>query len=209
MADQASQPNSANSQPNPAPRKSSGCAKALVIVGALTFLMLLVCAGVVGGLAWSIWPTIISNPVEVAAVGKQILDVDVPPEFEAMTGFKMDNFAMSMQMAAYRRKDEKGSLVLGAFRMKLENVMQKPEFQSKSGKDLHLKLSDTKVVDFKVREQSVPFRFSNAVDQDSQKKFRVVEAEFESNGESKFFKLVLEDEVYDEAATIQLIESIR
>lgn len=209
MADQVSRPDIPDPQPSAAPGKTSGCAKAIFIVGSLTFLMVLCCAGVVGGIAWSIWPTVIGNPVEISAAGKQILDVNIPPEFEAMTGFKMDNFAMSMQMAAYRRKDQKGSLVLGGLRMKLGNTIQRPEFHSKSDKTQKLKIGETKVLEFKVGEQTVPFRFSKAVDQDSNQKFRVVETEFESNGESKFFKLTLEEEAYDEQSAIRMIESIR
>lgn len=209
MADQVGRSDISMPQTSTAPGKTSGCAKAIFIVGSLTFLMVLCCAGVVGGIAWSIWPTVIGNPVEISAVGKQILDVNIPPEFEATTGFKMDNFAMSMQMAAYRRKDQKGSLVLGSLRMKLGNAVQRPEFHSKSDKSQKLKIGETKVLEFKVREQTVPFRFSNAVDQESNQKFRVVEAEFESNGETKFFKLTLEEEVYDEQSAIRIIESIQ
>lgn len=209
MADQVNQPDIPGQQASATARKKSGCVKAILIVGCLTFLMVLCCAGIVGGIAWSIWPTVIENPTEIAAVGQQILEVSIPPQFEATTGFKMDNFAMSMQMAAYRRKDGKGSLVLGSLHMKLGNAIQRPEFHSKSDKSQRLKIGETKVRDFQVREQSVPFRFSNAVDQDSKQKFRVVEAEFESQGESKFFKLVLEEEVYDEESAIRMIESIR
>lgn len=209
MTNEAPRPDTRVSQPSAPGRKSSGCAKAVVIVGGLTLLMLLVCAGIVGGIAWSIWPTFIENRDEIAATGKQILDVTIPPEFEPATGFKMTNFAIAMQMAAYRRTDDKGSLILGSLKMKLGTAIQKPEFQSKSEKTPRLKIGETKVIEFEVRGQKVPFRFSDAVEQDTDKKYRVVEAEFESDTETKFFKLILEDDVYDEAATIQMIESIR
>lgn len=209
MADQISQRNIRDGQTSATPGKKSGCVKAILIVGCLTLLMTLCCAGIVGGIAWSIWPTVIEDPVGIAALGQQILAVTIPPEFEPTTGFKMDNFAMSMQMAAYRRKDGKGSLVLGSLRMKVGNAIQKPEFHSKSDKSQRLKIGETKVRNFQVREQSVPFRFSDAVDQESNRKFRVVETEFEAQGESKFFKLVLEEEAYDEESAVRIIESIR
>jgi len=183
------------------------------MVGGLGLIVMLLCCGVGGWMMWSLFPKMTSNPVEVAEIGKQVLDVEIPDDFQPETAMTIDNFAMTMRMANFRHKQDKGTLLLGDFQMKLGNHDQKLDIQQKldqNSKDgPKLQMGDSKVREFQVRGKAVPFRFSDAVDQETKKKFRVVEGDLEAPKGGAFIKLIIDAEAYDEDAVVKMIESIR
>lgn len=194
----------------PMRREKSGCGTAVLIICGLVLLLVLVCGGTIGWFTWSFWPKMTDKPAEVTALSKQILDMEIPDEFEPGMAISMDNnFAMSMKMVMYKHKENKGSLMLGSFKMKVSNPGEKPDLMGKNNDSLNLQMGDSKVKEIKVRGKDVPFRFSDAVEEQTNKKYRVVEGEMESEGVTTFLKLILEEDSFDEDEAIQMIESIR
>ncbi|MDB5343291.1 MAG: hypothetical protein JWP89_1668 [Schlesneria sp.] len=204
-------PEDPNTQsPTPA-KKSSGCGKVILIVGGLMFLLMLVCGGGIGFFAYSFWPKIATQPAEVAAISKEILDLDIPEGFVPENAISMNNFMMTMRMATYRHPDGKGDLMLGNFQVKVgkPDQSQKPDFSGSDNKSKKLTIGETEIKEFPVRGKQVPFRFSDAVDEESNEKYRVVEAEFGDAGVTTFLKLSVPEDSYDEEAVVKMIESIR
>jgi len=86
--------------PNDEPRRQSefrerpaggGCFKIALIVGVIGFFGLLVCCG---GLAWfgrGLMPKVATTPAEVAALGQEVMQIDIPAEFVGQGGMSMDN----------------------------------------------------------------------------------------------------------------------
>lgn len=169
---------------------------------------MVLCCGAGAWFATSFMPKIATNPAEVTEIGKQILDLDIPKEFQPETAISMDNFAMIMKMANYKHQDNAGNLIIGNAQIKMGDPRQQPDFQ-KSGQTRALQMGDTVVRELIVRGDKVPFRFSEAVETNSKKDFHVVEGELRSGGVTTFLKLELEAGVYNEEEVIEMIQSIR
>ncbi|MBS0205182.1 MAG: hypothetical protein JSS49_19945 [Planctomycetes bacterium] len=189
------------------PKKSGGCGKTLLIVGGIGLFTMLLCCGVGGWFAWSVMPKVATNPAEVTAISKEILEMDIPKEFRPESAISMNNFAMTMKMATY--KYNAGNLTIGTFRMKVGDQRQKPDFQQSTNQAMNLQMGNTVVHELTVRGEKVPFRFSEAVDTDSKKDYHVVEGELTSAGTTTFLKLVLEEGDFNENEVVKMIESIR
>ncbi len=213
MAERDGWPDDPNVQAPTNRKSSSGCGKVLLIVGGLGLTVMLLCCGIGGWFAWTLQPKFINNPVEVTDMGKQILDVKIPEGFQPDTAVNMDNFVMTMRMANFKHTEGKGMLLLGDIRMKIGDPNQKVDFQQNrqmnGKKTLNMRTIKTETREFDVRGKKVPFRFSEAVDQDSNKEFRVVEGNLDIPGGGVFIELAIEADAYDEDAVIEMIESIR
>lgn len=196
--------------PKPA-KKGSGCGKIVLILGGLMFLMMLVCAGGIGFVAYSFWPKISTTPAEVTTLSKEILDLDVPADFNPAMSFVMDNFIMKMRMVSYNQKEGKGDLMFGDLQVKAgdpKQQQQRPDLSGSDSKSKKLHIGETEVKELTVRGKAVPFRFSDATD-DSDQKYRVVEGDFQTGTTTTFIKYSIQEDLYDEEAVTQMIEGIR
>ncbi len=210
MANQGTWPDDPNvQQPSVKQKSSGGCWSVVLIVGGLGLIVMLLCCGAGGWVAWSLFPKMTNNAAEVAEIGKQVLDIQIPDDFQADTALTIDNFFMKMRMVNFRQNQDKGTLLLGDFQLKLGNPNVKQHREQNSMDDRKLQMGDTKVREFQVRGKQVPFRFSDAVDQDSKMKFRVVEGDLQAPNGGVFIKLIIEADKYDEDAAVKMIESIR
>lgn len=211
MTAQDAWPEDPNIQSSPPAKKGSGCGKVVLIVGGVMFLMLLICGGGIGFFAYSFWPKIATQPAEVTAISKEILDLEIPEGFVPENAISLNNFMMAMRMATYRHPGGKGDLMLGNFLVKVgkPDQNQKPDFTGSDSKSKKLTVGETEIKEFPVRGKQVPFRFSDAVDDESNEKYRVVEGEFSDGGLTTFLKLSVPEDAYDEEAAIRMIESIR
>jgi hypothetical protein len=213
MAEQDNWPANPSEQPASEQQKSSGgCMKIGLIIGGLGLVLVLVCCGGFAFFAGSFVPKIVTTPAEVAAMSKQIVEMDIPPEFQGEAGFNMDNFAVTMRMVKFKHNAGKGDLMLMNIKVKMGDPKQKIDFKNQQGmndKERNLELGDSTTKDFDIRGQKVTFRFTEAVDSDKNVPCHVVEGSIaEPNGTTEI-KLVLEDDAYDEEAVVKMIESIR
>jgi hypothetical protein len=191
-----------------------GCLKFALIIAALTGAMMLFCCGGVVWIGWGFVPKIAATPAEVKALGEQAMKIDIPPEFTADTGFSMDNWLLTMQMANYKHKDGGSVLLIGSLQIKFGDVKdQKDLFKKQTNKHsedaFKLDVKSTVEKEFTIRGTPTKFLFSEAVKAGNAEKMRVVSSEFTSPSGITMFHLVLKEETYDEEAVIKLIESIR
>lgn len=191
-----------------------GCLKFALVVGGLSFVGLLVCCG---GLTWFFWgffPTVATTPADVAAVGQQVMQIDIPEEFVGKAGFTIDNRLIAMRFATFLHKNGKGTLLIGDIQIKVGDLKdQHADFkarsqqQSKDQKKLTIKKTEER--EFTIRGKPVTFKFSEADEDGTDKKFRLVTGELEAPGSITILQLTLEEEAYDEDAVVKMIESIR
>lgn len=88
-----------------APQKMSTGSKVMLVLLAIFGGIVLLCCG--GGLfIYSrIRTSVYETPAEVAAVRKQIMQIDVPDQFKPAGGADIDLFIYRMKMATYQRKE--------------------------------------------------------------------------------------------------------
>ena len=209
--------------PNEVPRQQSqpreqksggGCFKIALIVGGIGFLGMLVCCG---GLVWfgrGLMPKLVTSPADVAAVGQEVMKIEIPPEFVGQAGMSMDNWVMTMKFATYEHKEQKGTLLIGSMQVKIGNPKDqqaafKNQTKQQSDGEQGLKITTTVDREFTIRGKPVPFKFSEAEQEGTGKKFRLVSSEIATPGGLLIFQLKLEEEVYDEEAVVKMIESIQ
>ena len=191
-----------------------GCLKFALVVGGLSFVVLVVCCG---GLVWFIWgfvPKLVTAPADVAAVGQEIMKIEIPEEFVGQAGISMDNFAMTMKFATYQHKEQKGTLLIGSNQVKIGNPKdQQAVFKntSKQQADIEkgLKIMETVDREFTILGKLATFKFSEAEKEGTDKKFRIVSSEIDSPGGMLIFHLMLEEDAYDEETVVKMIESIQ
>lgn len=191
-----------------------GCWKVALVVGGIGFLCMLVCCGGVGWFVWSFVPTMASNPADVSKLGQQVLQIDLPEDYVGDMGMSIDNWLVSMKIANYRHKDGKGSLLIGALQVKVGDISgHQARFNSHtaehSDQDQKLIIRKTEEREFTVRGRKVPFKFSEADEAESGKKFRQVSGQIDGSNAITIFQLTLEEEAYDDEAVVKMIESIK
>jgi len=202
-----------NDAPLPAKKKKmSGCMFASLILGGLGVVGLVVCCGGVVALGYMFQPTVSKVPDEVAAAGKQILNITVPPEFTGEESISMDNFVFTMRIAQYRHKEGKGNLMMGAFRVKLgdpnQAKMQQGQFreplQQQHFGQIVVKKSDS--IEVTIDGQKVSVTISEGTNQQTQKEVHMVSFDFVHGSDPTFFVMSLDDDVWDQDAVIQMLE---
>ncbi|MEK6262614.1 MAG: hypothetical protein AABP62_28800 [Planctomycetota bacterium] len=196
------------------PKSGGGCLKVALIVGGIGFFGMLVCCG---GLFWfgrGLLPKMVTTPAEVAALGQEVMKIDIPADFVGQAGMSMDNFAMTMKFANYQHKEQKGTLMIGSMHVKIgdpkdhQAAFNNQKAQQSVAQE-GLKITTTADREFTIRGKPVTFKFSEAEKEGTDKKFRLVSSEFESGGGLMMFQLTLEEEAYDEEAVVKMIESIQ
>ena len=196
------------------PKSGGGCLKVALIVGGVGFFGMVVCCG---GLAWFGWgfiPKMATNPADVAALGQEAMQIDIPAEFVGQTGMSMDNWMLTMKFATFQHKEQKGTLMIGSMQVKVGDPKDhqaafKNQKAQQSGAQEGLKITTTADREFTIRGKPVQFKFSEAEQPGTDKKFRLVSSEFESGGVMMMFQLTLEEDAYDEEAVVKMIESIQ
>lgn len=195
-------------------KSGGGCLKWVLILGGLGLLSVLVCCGGGVWLMWGSLPKMVGTPAEVAAVSQEIMQIDIPPDYIGEAGMSADNFIFAMRFATYRHKEGKGQLLIGSMQVKLgASKDQQAEFKNttreRSDNEKKLTITNTEDREFTIRGKKVPFKFSEATEEGTDKKYRLVEGELEGAGTMAVFQLTLEEDAYDEEAVVKMIESIR
>ncbi len=191
-----------------------GCVKFALIVGGLSFAGLLVCCGGLGWFIWGFIPKFASTPADVAALGQQVMQINIPEEFVGETGMSIDNWLIAMKFANYRHKAGKGALLIGSMQVKFGELSdQQADFKARASEQSEdepkLEIKQTEERQFTIRGKRVTFQFSEADEVGTDKKFRLVTGELEAPGRITILQLTLEEEAYDVDAVVKMIESIQ
>ncbi len=213
MSDRDQWPENPNEVPSQ-PKSGGGCLKAVMIIGGIGFIGLVICCG---GLAWfgrGFIPKMVTAPADVAVLGQEVMKIDIPAEFVGQAGMSMDNFAMTMKFATFQHKEQKGTLMIGSMQVKIGDLKdQQAAFNAQKtqqgGAQEGMKITTTEDREFTIQGQPVKFKFSEAEQVGTGKKFQLVSSEFESGGRLMLLQLTLEEDAYDEEAVVKMIESIQ
>lgn len=199
----------------PKKQGTSGCAKVVLIGGGIGLVLMLICCGVGAYFAKSFMPTMVTSPAEVAEMSKQMVDMKIPDDFKGVMGMKMDNFFMTMQIATFEQTEKKGFIQLIDMKLKVNDPNQKAQFRNNPALQQqqqnlpNLKLGSSNMRDFDLRGQPVTFRFTEAVNTDTNKNCHVIDGTIDGPNGFTTIKLIFDDEIYDEDTVVELIESIK
>ncbi len=212
MTDRDRWPNDPNMGPSSQSAKpSGGCGKLTLIILSVGFLTLLLCCGVGTWFTWTLWPNVDNNPAAVNTMAGKILDLKVPAGFEPDVAVSSNTFLWTLNVATFQRPDKKGVLVLGHVQVKF--AQNSPmDFQSRINEDRRLKdlkINKTEEREFEVQGKKIKFRFSEATETKTNQPLRAVEGELPVPGGTKFLKLFLHADEYNDEIAESLIKSIR
>lgn len=216
MSENSSWTDTPDNVPNrPVKKPMSGCLLASLIVGGLGGVCLLVCCGVGAYFAANFAPKITSVPAEVAAVGKLALDMKVPDEFTPANSITMDNFAFTMRIAEFTHQAGKGTMVLGALKMKMGDANQanaqtaqfRGQHDSKISDNLDVKKIESHEI--MIDGQKVAVMIGEATDRTTGKAVHTAKADIASPTGNTFFMLRLDDDVWDQDAVLKMLEEAK
>ena len=212
MADQDNWPANPNEPQSTKSSGGGGCLKIVLIVGALGLVCMVVCCGGAFYFGSQFVPKVTNNAAEVAGVGQQIMKIDIPAEFEGEGAVTIDNAFMTMRIANFKRKTGDSQLMLLKMEMKFGDMKgQGDEFKNKmsgpKADDLDIQKTETR--EFDINGEKVPFKFSEAVNRETKVGYHIVEAQMGTPTNFRTLRLVIEDDDYDEAEVVKMIESIR
>ncbi|MGQ0633919.1 MAG: hypothetical protein ACT4QC_04875 [Planctomycetaceae bacterium] len=205
-------------------RRSSSASRWLVAVGIIGGICLLVCCGGVLGVGWWVSHLVenaaIEDPEKVRELSRQIVEIDVPPQFEPVQGSDI----MFFRMVSYRHKTEpEGELTLveanqqaGAhdFSIDDEPADLSPAGEGQAeGDSPEAENSDADAVHYETREFEVagsPVTFEvGAYKSDAGHPLRSVSGSFRGRRGQVTLSVVAPEDELNDAALERLMKSIR
>lgn len=199
----------------PKKQRMSGCMLASLIVGGTGLVVILICCG--GGIWFGTMfvPTVSKAPAEVANVGKQVLNTDVPEGFSPDNSVVMDNMFFTMRIAQYKQKEGKGEMMMGMMKIKFgdpkQAMDQSRQFRVKFEDEVRgsLEVKKTESREITVNGQKVSVSIGEGVDQNSGKAGHVLSGDFELPSGRTFVLIRTDDDVWDEEAILKMLEDAK
>lgn len=206
-------------EPQPLPpvpkKRMSGCMIAAIIGGIFGTLGLLVCCGVLGWLVTMMMPTTTNVPAEITGIGKKVLDIELPPDFQPETAVTVDNMFMTMQLAKFKHKEGKGDLLLSSFKSKFNQPGQpampadqlRVKFEEEIRNSLDVKKIDTH--DIVINGQTVNASIAEATDRATNQGVHTVTVDIPVPNGQSFIMLKLTDDVWDQDAVLRMLSGAK
>ncbi len=153
------------------------------------------------------------EPAKVAAMQKEIIEIDIPPDVQPAMGMNMNLGVVKMKMVAYS-PDSGTSLMLMQMQISGQSEEQmRDAFRQQAGRQqnntFRQESAETKTV--KVDGQDTDFSFAKGTlnpPNAAAKPVRMVTGMFPSKDGMGFIQYSIDEEKYDEAAVIKTLESI-
>lgn len=203
----------------PHQEESNGCGgKILWILLGIGGLSLLLCCGV-GAFLYSKADfafDVTEDPEAATALTEELVDIDIPAGFEPEGTLHLDMMVMEMELAFYEHAEADGSLaiaemdVIGSDDEDVAAEMRDSMEQSgvdDDGEDLRLVSVDSRT--FEIRGEPAEFEFAELEDRETGEPYRQISGAY--LGRDRPFGaiwLLVEEDHYDEDATVHMIESI-
>ncbi len=163
-----------------------------------------------------------TDPQEITALTKEIVEFDIPADFQPVTGIDAQVFGYGMQLALHESPKDRSSLLVmtlmargqqvdGNAEGEMSRVIQQQlqqQHQQWAKQTLRVEGSDPPRT-FEIRGQQVEFSFEKCEDVSTKGKFRRVTGAFKGKNGFTGVMLVINEESYDEEAVIKTIESIK
>ena len=194
-------------------RKTTSGFKILLICLAVAGVCLLLCCGGVVYLFQTRVKFHANDPAAARDIARKIADFEPPAGYEPRHAMRMNlPLVPSTKAAFFERDDGEGLLILSEFGAATDDTSALREMnralaeQNRAPQRLETLHSESKV--FQIRGKEVRFQFAEAQDEQG-RKYRIVSGAFPAKDGTGHLILQVEGEHYDEAAVIEMIESIR
>lgn len=195
-------------------KRMSGCMLATLIVGGLGLFGMLVCCGGVTWLYLNFVPTISKEPEVVNSLGKQILNAEVLADFAPEGSAVIDNRFLTVRIAKFQHKEGKGDILLGSAKIHFDLKQLKDkidEERKKAEKEFQesVEVDKSEVHKVMINGQEVPVTIAEAKNKETDKDFHQVTANFEHAGTMTFLIMQIDDEIWDEAAVLKMLQEAK
>lgn len=200
--------------------KSTGMStgmKVLIVVLCVFGGGALVCCGVGAYFISKFAPSISQDPEVVEQTTREIVDIDIPDEFQPMHSMSMNMFAVTIKSVQYQRGDGIGMLTLmemgGEFQQggpgqaqQMRDILRE---QNQDLPNLDADDGEPEVREFTIRGEPVDVQFVKATDPETGNSVRQISAVFPGKQGTVMLMLIVDGDAYDEAEVEALLESIR
>lgn len=203
--------------PTPVKKKGmSGCMLASIIVGSLGLVCMLVCCAGAIWLGSMVIPKETKAPAEIAAIGHEVLNTDVLPDFSPDKALTWDNMLFTLKITQFTHKENKGEILMGALKVKFGDLNQakmqsqqlRGPLEEKSRGPLDIKKSESKEI--MINGQKISVSIGEATDRMTGKSVHTASADFEqAGGMFTFFFLRMDDDVWNEDAVLKMLEDVK
>jgi len=203
--------------PTPVKKKGmSGCMLASIIVGSLGLVCMLACCAGAIWLGSMVIPKETKAPAEIAAIGHEVLNTDVLPDFSPDKALTWDNMLFTLKITQFTHKESKGEILMGALKVKFGDLNQakmqsqqlRGPLEEKSRGPLDIKKSESKEI--MINGQKVSVSIGEATDRTTNKSVHTASADFEqAGGMFTFFFLRMDDDVWNEDAVLKMLEDTK
>jgi hypothetical protein len=179
-------------------------------------LAAVVCCGAVGVMGWRFMSQMAtSDPAEIRRQSAEMLDMTIPPQYQPMQGMNMGIVRMIMYQTEPAADGTRGMLMLmemGMQNLGVDAEQQKQELrkaaqQQQANQNVQQMKSETREIE--IGGEQVPFQFSEATPQGQAKKMYIVNGVVEGKRGPVMVQVMLPEDQYDEAAVVQMLQSIK
>ena len=160
-------------------------------------------------------PTITNVPAEVRGASQQILNITISDDFIPENAITMDNMMFTNRMVKFRHKEGKGQLLMGMMSLKIGDPNQ-AKIQSggmRGPLEIELKtnldIKKTETRDIMISGQKASVSIGEATDRNTGKAVHTIEMNTSLPTGETFILLRLDDDVWDEAAVMKLLEGAK
>jgi hypothetical protein len=197
-------------------RPARGCRRQATFFGLFGALTLAVFCGVCGLFGYLLFvPGIYQTPAEIAPITQEIVDVQVPDVFQPRLAMKWDNSLYAARLSMYQHQQGRGALQFTEIAVKVGDkaVAEAQLKQQMSQQDAMdeikvLKVESSQSREFLVRGQPVKFTFEAGEDVSSSTRYHQVTGQFVGKNGPAALVLQMEDDVWDEAVVVEMLESM-
>lgn len=199
----------------PVKKPMNGCLLASLIVGGLGLVCLMVCCGAFAWIGYTMKPTITNIPAEIRAVSQQILNVNISDDFIPENAVTMDNMMFTNRTAKFRHKEGKGQLIMSTMKLKigdpnqakLQSGQMRAPLEMEARNNLDIKKTESR--DIAINGQKVSVAIGEATDRITGKSVHTADLEISLPTGQTFILLRLDDDVWDEAAVLKMLEEAK
>ena len=196
----------------PKKKGMSGCMLASLIVGGFSIVGLLVCCGLGGWFFSMIMPKLSTEPAEVTAVAKKILNTEMLPGFAPQQAMTIDNMFFSMHIAEFKQKEGKGEFMIGNVTVKMGDPsqanLQSTQFRSKFEDKMRetIDIKETENHEITMDGKKVNVVIGEGTNRQTGKTIHTATTDLEHGSSFTFLRLQMDDDIWDQDAVVKMLE---
>lgn len=192
-----------------------------VLLGCLLgggFLLLLLCCGV-AGFAWYATRAAITDPAEVDKLSKEIVAINLPPDFKPVVGFSLALPIVNQPLAAgavYADEKAHALLQIVEFRAQLDEK-QRQAFLTQLQQSMaqqgaartRIQVQESKVHEVEIHGETAKFTIAKGTAAEGDGELWQVTGEFAGSGGPAMLEFVAPADKYSEEAVIEMLDSMK